>query len=158
MLDKGILSNASLQSTLKIVFFMCKSKKEVDLKDLKIIGGDSDPHHQVNNGIRLGLIEKQNTTIFLTQEGKDFCKLDNEKQSEWIKNNLDRIKILKYACDSLKMNNKIKIKDIGKIIEQTKNVEYSEKSLNALINTTINWLTESKYAYKKNNYIFLKDV
>jgi len=146
-LDMKIISNASIGMMNEVIRHICGEGGYCNYADLKQII-DKDPHHQVNNGMRLGLIEKENSKVFLTELGKKYEESDNDARLAILREKVFDIKIFDICIKRLRAKKHLKRKKIGEIWEESKDRKYKKKSLNENIRLIVKWLVELGYAEK----------
>jgi hypothetical protein len=149
-LDMRIISNASIEMMNEVIRHIYGEGGYCNYTDLKQII-DKDPHHQVNNGIRLGLIEKENSKAYLTEVGKKYEESDNNARLTILREKVLDIKIFNICIKRLRAKKHLKKEKIGEIWEEIKERKYKKKSLNENIRLTIKWLVELNYAEKLKN-------
>lgn len=146
-LDMKIISNASIEMMNEVIRHIHGEGGFCNYADLKQII-EKDPHHQVNNGIRLGLIEKENSKVSLTELGKKYEENDNNVRLAILREKVFDIKILDICIKRLRAKKHLKRKKIGEIWEEIRDKKYKEDSLNENIRLIVKWLIELNYAEK----------
>jgi len=98
--------------------------------------------------MRLGLIEKENSKVFLTELGKKYEENDNNARLAILREKVFDIKIFDICIKRLRAKKHLKKEKIGEIWEELKERKYKEKSLNENIRLIVKWLVELNYAEK----------
>lgn len=145
-----IISNASISMMDEVIRHIYEESGSCNYNDLKGII-DKDPHHQVNNGIRLELLEKKEGMVFITELGKKYKESDHEKRIEILRDKIFNIRILELCIKRLRSKKHLKRNRIGEIWKGLTGKEYSPKTLSRNIQLIVNWIIELDYAEKLKN-------
>lgn len=146
-LDMKIISNASIKMMDEVIRHIYREGGHCSYADLKQIV-DRDPHHQVNNGMRLGLIERKGSRVFLTELGKKYEENDDNARLTILREKVFDIRIFEICIKRLRAKKHLKREKIGEIWKELKERKYRKKSLNENIRLIVKWLVELNYAEK----------
>lgn len=149
-LDMNVISTGTLDMTLKVVKLIAQKNGELSYGDVKLFI-EKDPHHEVNNGIRLGLVEKEKDLVKLTKLGREYLDSFEEKKGEILREQSRKIKIIDICVTKLELKGSLGRKEIGDAWENLMNREYTEKTQFKHIEIIINWITALKFAEKLKN-------
>ena len=138
ILDMDMISNANLNMVNEVLKAVDLQKGQCPYQDIKLLI-DKDPHHQVNNAIRLGLLKRQRGIIKLTELGKKYVLSNKEEKKEILRENISKIKIFDILNRKLDLKNELTREEVADLIETITGKEYATSSLNALTNMVIKW-------------------
>lgn len=149
-LDMRIISNASLSMMNEIIKLINMKGGEYSYGEMSLLV-DRDPHHQVNNAIRLGLLKKEGQIVKLTDLGNKYVSSNDGEKKEILKNNIVKIKIFDVLITKLQLKGKLTRKQIADILKSITEKEYTEGSLRAIVNVLGKWLVDLNFAFKEKD-------
>lgn len=145
-----IISNASISMMDEAIRHIYEEGGSCEYNDLKKII-DRDPHHQVNNGIRLGLLVKKDNMVFITELGKKYKENNYEKRIEILREQAFNIRILELCIKRLRVKKELRRTRIGEIWGELTGKEYSQETLNRNISLVVKWMVELGYGEKSKD-------
>jgi len=149
-LDMNIISNASLKTVDEVIKLINLKGGKYSYKEMKL-SVDKDPHHQVSNAIRLGLLKKEKDTVELTDLGKEYVSSNEIKKKEILKKNIVKIKIFDVLITRLQLKGQLTKREIAGRLKSITERDYTEKSLGALVTILIKWLIDLDFAVKEKD-------
>jgi hypothetical protein len=144
-LNMSLLSTGTLKMTLRVVELAGKKSGKITKEDILLIIG-KDPHHEINNGIRLGFLEREKNIIRLTEIGKAYIKSEKDDRAAILRDRARKIRIVDVCVLKLELNGRLTEKEIINIWKNITGRDYTEKTQSKQAEITINWLINLGFA------------
>lgn len=110
---------------------------------------EEDPHHQVNNGVRLDLLERSKDSVRITELGKQYCKSPQPNKLEILRKQVMNIKIIEVCIKRLRYKKKLDKDEIGEILQNITKKNYSKLSSEKLSSQILGWIVYLEFGEKK---------
>lgn len=142
LLDMSMISNASIKMMREVIKFIHAAGGSFRYDDLRLIIGDKDPHHQVNNAIRLDLIEKKEDILTLTELGRKYVSANEKEKKEILRIQIENIEIFDFLLRRLRFKKEISEEELFDIMGAIRGEKYAQRTSIAMGKLIVKWLKE----------------